>query len=359
MALRQALRKVGSALLRRDTKELNRLLNRAEMRLGRERLLSRPYVYAIGVTNACNLRCPLCVTGLRQQQKATRNMDLALFKRIIDRIAPYAELVQLYKWGESLFHPDILEMLRYCKAHGIRTEISSNLNVRKDHVLEGLVIHGLDRLIVSMDGTDQESYARYRVGGDLSLLLENVRKLRQFKQRHGRSHPTLILQFLRNKFTGNQVELLQRQYREWGFDELLVDDMTTLFKDRDLANARAWFEEEEIHRRGYMDVPVTMLGRTCTMLYDTMIIEQDGSIPPCCFSTDPQDDFAHWSPSGTLEELVNAPRFVTARRMFRERHAEPGHPCSACSVFESHCGIRPTWSGTTGSSRLRVLNTGA
>src|SRR5262245_1101873 len=82
----------------------NAVLNRAEMRLGRTHLLSRPYKLTIDVSNTCNLRCPFCPTGRREDGgRAKGNISLASFASIVDELAPYAFSLDLFDWGEPFF----------------------------------------------------------------------------------------------------------------------------------------------------------------------------------------------------------------------------------------------------------------
>lgn len=293
-----------------------------------------PVNYVIGLTNICQLNCPLCITGLRQQKKTPRFMEYELFTQIIEKIKNHAEVVQLYNWGESLLHPDFERILRYCQEYRLNTEISSNLSLEDiDRHLEAMVRYGLRRLIVSFDGVTQEDYSRYRRNGDLSRVLDNIAKLKELKEKYRSSYPAISLQFLRNKYTCDQLRILEEKYREWGADDFYVCDMTTIFKDRDLESARQWFDDEEIARRRYLDVDVSMHGKPCYFLYTTMIIEQDGSIPSCCFATDPRDDYAVWDNDKSILEMYNSPRFVQARRMFRDKCRDSSSTCDDCSVF--------------------------
>jgi glycosyltransferase involved in cell wall biosynthesis/MoaA/NifB/PqqE/SkfB family radical SAM enzyme len=302
-------------------------------------LHSPPTTYIVGVSNICNLQCPLCVTGLRQQKKKPQFMDFELFKQIIEKIRPHAQLVQLYKWGESLLHPHIIDMLALCDSYDLNTEISSNLSLENcDQILEALVRFRLRHLIVSFDGVTQEDYTRYRIGGQLDLVLANIRKIKEFKIRYNNEYPVISLQFLRNKFTGDQVKVIEENYRQWGADKYYVCDMTTVFKDRDLDAARQWFSEQEIAQRRYLDIDVAMHGKPCYFLYTTMIIEQDGSIPSCCFATDPKDDYGKWDNNKSILEMYNSDRFIHARRMFREKTHCSTSTCDDCCTFTTYMG---------------------
>lgn len=300
-------------------------------------LESPPTTYVLGITNICNLQCPLCVTGLRQQKKKPQFMAFELFRQIIEKISPHAHQVQLYKWGESLLHPQIIDILALCDTYDLNTEISSNLSMENcDPVLDALVRFRLRHLIVSFDGVSQEDYSRYRVGGKLDIVLSNLRKIKELKVLYNSEYPVISLQFLRNKFTGDQVRVIEDNYQQWGADKYYVCDMTTVFKDRDLDAARQWFSDQEIAKRRYLDIDVAMQGKPCYFPFTTMIVEQDGSIPSCCFATDPKDDFGQWDNSKSILEMFNSDRFIQARRMFREKKHCNASTCDDCCVLTTY-----------------------
>lgn len=297
-------------------------------------LKSDPTVYIIGVTNKCQLKCPLCITGLRKQDKTPRHMDWNLFVEIVEKIKDKAELVQLYKWGESLLHPRIIDILEYCNRYDLNTEISSNLSLENiDDKLEAMVKHRLKHLIVSFDGVNQENYSRYRQGGNIDWVIQNIKKIQEFKQKYKSKFPKISLQFLRNKYTKAQIKTLEENYKQWGADDYYVCDMTTIFKDRDIESAKKWLDDEDIERRKYLDIDVGMHGKYCYFLYTTMIIEQDGSIPPCCFSTNKEDDYSKWDNSKTINEMFNSEKFIKARELFKTKKIDSKLTCNDCTVF--------------------------
>lgn len=296
-----------------------------------------PKILVIGLTNICNLNCPLCVTGLRLQKKNKQFMNYELFTQIIEKIKDFKGLVQLYKWGESLLHKDFVKILEHCNQYDLNTEISSNLSLLSiDKELEAMVKFRLKHLIVSFDGINQEDYSRYRKGGDFNLVLSNLRKLSNYKQKYNSSYPIISLQYLSSRYTTNQIEVIDKNHRSWGANRYYTCELTTVFKDRDNNKALQWFAEDEISRRKYLDVNYSMLGKVCPFIYDFLIIEQDGSMPPCCWSTDPADNFFYWNNDMTIKQMYNTSKYKKARRCFTERVVDKNLPCWNCSILISY-----------------------
>ena len=155
-----------------------------------------PYVMVLDPTNVCNLKCPICPTTRGELLQPSGRITLDNYTALIDRVADHTYRLILYNWGEPFLHRQIVEMLTFAHERKISTQISSNLNLLPREGAEALVLSGLDDLIVSCDGLSQETYERYRVGGELEKLISNMNAIRDAKKKLGRSNPNIEFQFL-------------------------------------------------------------------------------------------------------------------------------------------------------------------
>ena len=134
-----------------------------------------PFVLMIEPTNFCNLHCPLCPSGDGRLTRARGMMDRATFGRILKQTKGTVKFLQLWNQGEPLLHPDLPWMIRRAKAQGMFVSMSTNGHPLADpSVALEIVRSGLDHLIVSVDGATQETYARYRRGGNLQTVLRGI-----------------------------------------------------------------------------------------------------------------------------------------------------------------------------------------
>src|SRR6476646_11810591 len=118
-------------------------------------------------TTSCNLRCPECPSGLRAFTRPTGMLQKNFFKETIDQLAPHLSYLVFYFQGEPFLNPDFLNMVQYAVLKKIYTATSTNAHYLTDAVAKRTVESGLDRLIISIDGTTQGTYQQYRVGGRL------------------------------------------------------------------------------------------------------------------------------------------------------------------------------------------------
>jgi len=186
---------------------INRILIKLSYRFGVSKLFSMPKMLALDPTNLCDLKCPLCPTGLRDKTIERGSIKLEQFKTIIDRLAKHLQSINLYSWGEPLLHKSLVDMIRHTAInHKVRTITSVHLGNLSDEQVEGLAKSGLDKLIVSVDGATQEVYEKYRVGGDIEKVFTNMSRLMGAKKRYN-SKVNVVWNFLVMKQNEHQMDM--------------------------------------------------------------------------------------------------------------------------------------------------------
>ncbi len=316
----------------RNTPERMANLLRAEADLAfkRARVRSLPYRLYLDPTNLCNLRCPLCATG-QQLFVSTGKMDMATYRGAIDQLRGTVYRVGLFNWGEPLLHPEIFGMIAYAREAGIATAVSSNLSFRRKNLAEGLVDSGLEHLIISMDGTTQEVYEQYRVGGRLEFVTENITEIVRRKRAGGSAYPFLELQFIVMRQNEHQIPDVQELGRSLGVDHVtLVPVFVNIAHETD---ARKWLPTDERHSRYDYARKVDRLlheVETCEWLYRTAVIQWDGKVAPCCYYLGQEVTFGDLK-KDAFADIWNNDLFREAREVFHSREVRPTPLiCSTC-----------------------------
>jgi len=94
-------------------------------------------------------------------------------------------------------HNDVTELAAYAHSVNIAVTFPTNLSVRlNDHMIDKIVNSGLDAIYVSLDGASEETYSKYRVGGDSLSVLRNVRSIGDAKRKYGSKTPQVIWKFV-------------------------------------------------------------------------------------------------------------------------------------------------------------------
>jgi len=314
----------------------NVLAAKTQKWLKRDKVVGLPYRYTIDPLNVCNLRCPLCPTGLGTLKRDSGKMTLENYKKIIDQITPYAYLVELYNWGEPFLHPQIFEMISYASTRKISVRMSSNLNYLTQEMAQKTVEAGLDGIIVSVDGATQATYAQYRRRGNLAKVLNNIRLLIDEKRKANCKTPFITLRMLINRFNEHEIEDLRSIAEELGVDAFTTG---TLFVDTtDQTQIDTWLPTTE--ELSYYDYSAEKLENVwhCSDLWESVTINWDGGLAPCCWLHDKNNDMDNVF-ENSLSDIWNGNAYISSRRVFAFGGPKEGPQQTICTT----CKGRPQY----------------
>ena len=258
------------------------------------RLLNKPvqWGYPVSVsfepTTSCNLRCPECPSGLRQFTRPTGMLKNDFFRKTIDEI--HKELLYLifYFQGEPYLNPEFLSMVKYASDKKIYTATSTNAHYLTDEIAKKTVESGLDRLIISIDGTTQDVYQQYRVGGNIEKVLEGTRNIVKWKKELKSKTPFIFFQFLVVKPNEHQIEDIKRLAKEAGVDEVRFKTAQVYEYETDPNNLIPTIDKYSRYKKN-ADGSYTAknkLANRCWKLQHANVITWDGLVVPCCFDKD-------------------------------------------------------------------------
>src|SRR5678809_808767 len=171
-------------------------------------------------TTSCNLRCPECPSGLREFSRPTGMLKKDFFRQTIDDIHKQLLYLIFYFQGEPYLNRDFLDMVKYASEKKIYTATSTNAHYLNDDNAKRTIESGLDRLIISIDGTTQDVYEQYRVGGRLDKVLEGTKNIVKWKRELKSKTPFIVFQFLVVKPNEHQLEDVKRLAKEMGVDDV-------------------------------------------------------------------------------------------------------------------------------------------
>ncbi|GJM31673.1 MAG: radical SAM protein [Saprospiraceae bacterium] len=248
-----------------------------------------PVTVSIEPTTACNLRCPECPSGLRAFSRPTGNLKADFFRQTIDEL--HRELIYLifYFQGEPYINPQFLEMVQYAHQRGLYTITSTNGHFLNEENARRTVESGLDRLIISVDGTTQEVYEQYRKAGNLEVVLQGARNVVKWKKQLQSTTPHIIFQFLVVRPNEHQIPEIRQLAKEIGVDEVKLKTAQVY----DYQHGNPLIPEQEQYARyqkqsdGTYRVKNKLLNH-CWKLWHSCVITWDGVVVPCCFDKDAQ-----------------------------------------------------------------------
>lgn len=258
------------------------------------RLISKPIQWGMPVsisfepTTSCNLRCPECPSGLREFTRPTGMLQKNFFQETIDEIAQDILYLIFYFQGEPYLNPQFLEMVKYANQKGIYTATSTNAHYLNNENARKTVESGLDRLIISIDGTTQDVYQQYRVGGKLDKVIEGAKNIIKWKRELNSKTPFVFFQFLVVKPNEHQIADIKALGKEIGVDQVRFKTAQVYNYQEDPNNLIPTNNKYSRYKKdasGKMKVK-SGLKNYCWKLWHANVITWDGLVVPCCFDKD-------------------------------------------------------------------------
>lgn len=300
---------------------LNIFKLRLNMALKREVIHNYPIAAYIEPTLFCNLCCPACPTGLRLGLRPSVAIKEDLLRSVIEEIGDYIFYLNMYNWGEPLLHKQTPEMIRYAKGKGIDIILSTNLSMKlTGDYIERLVRSGLDTLVVSLDGATENTYKKYRRGGDFALVRENMLRTQRAKAQLGSKTPCVVWQFLVFRHNEHEIERVLAEYKSWGADSVAIAGAQMPFEPYDEGFEPSIITQYNMYHPDHPYQRATerqmKSGCACSWLYGYFVLNPNGKVSPCCAVAAEKHDFGEYLTSGDFFQVWNSSKFRRARALF-------------------------------------------
>jgi radical SAM protein with 4Fe4S-binding SPASM domain len=242
-------------------------------------VIGMPLSISAELTNNCNLHCPECSSGSGLMQRERGFMNLDLFKRVVKELAPYLFNINLYFQGEPMLHPLFFSFVRNCK--NTHTVVSTNGHFLSVENSEEIVRSGISKLIISLDGLDQDTYSAYRKNGSIQTVLDSLSNIKTAKEKSG-SLMKVEIQFLVSRFNEHQIPgvrlLADRVKASLKLKSMQIINKNDISKWLPLDRK---FARYKIKNGEY--VIKNSLPDRCARLWFNPVITWDGNVIPCCF----------------------------------------------------------------------------
>lgn len=274
-----------------------------------------PFNISVEPTTTCNLACPECPSGLKSFSRPTGNLQAHFYRKTIDQLSDKLLYLYFYFQGEPYLHPDFLDLVQYAVSKNIYTVTSTNGHFLTEKKARETVASGLDRILISIDGTTQEVYQQYRVGGSLRKVIEGAKNLVQARKDAGADTPHIIFQFLVVKPNEHQVENVKKLAAEIGVDEVVLKtaQIYDYQQGHELIPTIGKYSRYARQADGRYKIKNELLNH-CWKLWHSCVITWDGRLVPCCFDK----DAAHQLGDLNRQSLMEIWRGSEYRR-FREK----------------------------------------
>lgn len=245
-----------------------------------------PIAFSVEPTTSCNLRCPQCPSGLRSFTRETGSLELETYKTIIDQLYRTSGYITLYFQGEPYLNKNFNAIVNYAFQKKMYTATSSNAHYFTKENAENVIKSGLDRLIISIDGIDQETYSKYRIGGSIDKVIKGTQALVEAKKNLKSKTPHIIWQFIVFRHNEHQLEDIKKMAAQVDVDELSIKtaQIYEFETGNDLIPTNENYSRYKKDENGYRFK--NKLLNHCWKLWSSCVFTWNGQVVPCCFDKD-------------------------------------------------------------------------
>jgi radical SAM protein with 4Fe4S-binding SPASM domain len=313
-------------------------MGKIQFSIGATRLYYFPAKITIESGNICNLRCPLCPTGQKDDSAGKGLLSFADFKRIIDEIGKDLLLIRLYNWGEPLLNKELIKMVDYANKNKIAVKISTNLSLSvTDDQAEALINANLQKIYISCDGASSATYPVYHIDGDFDRVMSNMKLLLRKKKELMNSYTELIWLFHVFSHNEHEIETAKEIARNIGI-KLIVNKIRTdmgkeIFEtpEKSLERDSKWLPGNPEYNTFNMTEKKPKKKFTCKTLWNETVINWEGSILPCCSVYSEKHSFGNIK-EDSFKNIWNNKKYISARKEVFGRKNDTNTVCHICKA---------------------------
>jgi len=241
-----------------------------------------PAYISIEPITTCNLKCPQCFITSKEFTRPKGEMGFTTFEKIISQASPYAFYLNLYFQGEPFLNKNLIDFIIKAKQAKFYVAVSTNGHFLTENAVQLIIKSSLDKLIVSLDGADAETYNKYRINGNFETVVEGIKALTSGKKKNNNNHPFIELQFVVNKKNEPQVKEIKNLGKMLGVDKVTIKSLQLInFEDASnwlpIKTSRYESDSEGVYKSK------SKLPNNCSRMWNSCVVTWDGNIIPCCF----------------------------------------------------------------------------
>jgi len=211
-------------------------------------------------------------------------------------------------------------MINYAHRARLYTSTSTNAQFLTQSRAKELVLSGLDKLIISVDGSTQETYETYRIGGKLEKALNGIKYVVALKKEFKSVTPLVEVQFLVLKTNEHQMKEMKQLAKSLGADRLTFK--TTQLYDFEnghkLMPATKKYSRYKQNKTGFYQLKAKQPNH-CWRLWNGAVVNSNGEVLPCCFDKLSEFSFGNIANDSFINNWQNKKASGFRRKILQNR----------------------------------------
>ena len=288
----------------------------------------KPKEIIVELTNACNLRCPVCPTHFAMKREKDF-MKFNTFKLILKDFLHQKNkpLISFSFAGEPLLHPNSPLFVKYAASKGFPTYISTNATLLNKDVSEKLITSGLTKIHLALDGFSKKSHEAYRIGSNFEKVKKNIETFIRIKEKIGSNKPYVVIQTLITSFSECEIDKLITWAREIGANEVYFKSFSMgSYTTQAMKKKYSYFlPKNKKYRRDYSKITKTV----CLSPITQALVFWDGSLGLCCIDFDNISNMPKITEFGGFMKTFTSKKAIGVRKLAFRKKLEL---CKKCDI---------------------------
>lgn len=274
-----------------------------------------PIYLLIEPISSCNLRCVMCFQideTFNKSQEFMGKMDIELFYKIIDQACVGGtKALTLASRGEPTLHPQLSEMLDYCKDKFFELKINTNATLLNEKLIHKILQSSVTDMVFSVDSYQKDEYESIRVRGIFENVLNNIIKFKEIREKE---YPDskCITRISGVKINKEQDPIKFKEFWEKYVDHVVMVEMENRWD--------TYHNSKEIAGSG-----------SCEYLWERMYVWYDGICNPC--DIDYKSELAVGSiKENSIKDIWQGEKYQMIRKLHLNGNRNSCYPCDRCPV---------------------------
>lgn len=281
-------------------------------------LLRLPDSIMIESTNFCNLNCKLCTH--KDMKRKQGRLTLSKYKKIVKNLGYKPKTIVLQQIGEPFMNKELLKLAEYTCKQGIKPSVFTNGTLLHHFDADKILKSGINKMVIALDGLDQETVGFYRVGAKFDDIFNNIKNLVKRREEIG-GIPDLRMQFLMMKHNEHQLEGIRKLAKKYKIT-LVIKSVGSFGHDVDMDK---WLPKDRSYSRYQQDIQQTI---TCPNVFESGVILYNGDVVLCCADYD-GTYFVGNVFEKTFKEIFRSEEYTNLRKRYFDENIEL---CKSCDL---------------------------
>jgi len=193
--------------------------------------------FRMDINNGCNLRCKYCYT-LALEKQPYHEMNLDEFKKVADVFFPRAKRVALSCAWEPLLNRQFKDYIELVSKYNVpEVFFVTNGQMLSSDIIEASIRAKVSEIGISIDSADEKIYEDIRVNAKFSKLVDNLRLIKELKEKHSVDLPRVMLSFVAFQENAEHAALLLKKYGDL-FQAINIVNINTRKRNEDVEYSR-------------------------------------------------------------------------------------------------------------------------